>query len=180
MPIVFIHGVATRRGARYDQAVRARDALFRRYVYERLHLPAGLPVTNAYWGDDAAEFRWGNASVPTEGIEAFGVETPFEDVALAEFVDAELEAEDRALTSVANVDPELAFDLLWSVAAIGADETRIGQLAEVAHRASSIFPNLRLPISWLPTTTGYSNGLRRSCCQGAGVARTTRPSVRTR
>jgi hypothetical protein len=142
VPIVFVHGVATRTGVEYDDAVQARDALFRRYIYEHLHLPAGLPVTNAYWGDDAAEFRWGNASLPTEGVEAFGAEIPFEDVALAEFVDAELESEDTALTSVASVDPESAFDLLWSVTAIGADEHRIEQLAALAHRASNILPEV--------------------------------------
>lgn len=142
MPIVFIHGVATRRGAQYDHAVRARDALFRRYVYEHLRFPAGLPVTNVYWGDNAAEFRRGNASLPIEGIEAFGAETPFEDVALVEFVDAELQSEDHALTSVATADPESAFDLLWSVTAVGADETRMEQLAALAHHASSILPEL--------------------------------------
>jgi hypothetical protein len=142
VPVVFIHGVATRRGAHYDHAVRARDALFRRYVYEQLHLPASLPVTNAFWGDDAAEFRWGNVSVPAEGIEGFGAETPFEDVALAEFVDGELENEDRALISVASANPESAFDLLWSVAAIDAHETRMEQLVAFAHRASGILPDL--------------------------------------
>jgi hypothetical protein len=101
-----------------------------------------MPVTNAYWGDDAAEFRWENACLPTEGIEAFGAETPFEDVALAEFVDAELQDENRALTSVAAVDPESAFDLLWSVTAIGADETKLKQLAALAHGASSILPEV--------------------------------------
>lgn len=142
MPIVFIHGVAQRRGPKYDEAVRLRDALFRQYVYKHLRIPAEMPVTDAYWGDVAAEFRWGMASVPTEGIEPLGAEVPFEDVVLAEFVDTELEREDRVLTSVACVDPESAFDLLWSVAAMDANKPRLEQLAALAHRASSILPNL--------------------------------------
>jgi hypothetical protein len=99
-------------------------------------------VANAYWGGDAAEFRWGNASLPTAGVEAFGAEIPFEDVALVEFVDAELESEDSTLTSVASVDPELAFDLLWSVTAMDTDENGMEQLAALAHRASSILPEV--------------------------------------
>jgi hypothetical protein len=93
--------VATRRGTEYEEGVRARDALLREYVYDRLRLDRGIPVTSAYWGDDAAEFRWDQASVPTEGVEAFDPATPLEDVVLAEFVDAELDRDDRALVPVA-------------------------------------------------------------------------------
>ncbi|HEU4900874.1 MAG TPA: hypothetical protein VFX88_25385 [Actinomycetota bacterium] len=49
--------------------MRARDALFREYVHDRLRLDRGIPVANAYWGGDAAEFRWNHASVPAEGAE---------------------------------------------------------------------------------------------------------------
>jgi hypothetical protein len=138
MPIVFVHGVATRRGAHYDGAVKARDALLRRYFYDRLGLGADSAVTNAYWGDDAAAFRWNHGSVPTEGVESFGAETPFEDVLLAEYLDGDLEDDDRAIVSVAEEDPELAFDLLWSAAAFDADDELADGLAALAHRASGL------------------------------------------
>lgn len=142
MPIVFVHGLATRRRAAYAESVTARDALFRRYVYDDLGLPASEPVTNAYWGDVAAEFRWNHASVPTEGVESFGAETPLEDVVLAEFVEGDLERDDRALLPVARAEPESAFDLLWSAATIDADAETMEALAALAHRASRRLPHM--------------------------------------
>jgi hypothetical protein len=138
MPIVFIHGVATRHGAEYDKGVALRDALLRRYVYEHLHLDSAVPVTNAYWGDDASKFRWNHASLPTEGVEAFGPEVPLADVILAEFVDAELDRDDIALVSIAAADPEYAFDVLWIAAATAASDEDADVLAELAHRASGL------------------------------------------
>jgi broad specificity phosphatase PhoE len=140
MPIVFVHGVATRRGAEYEEAVTARNALFRRYVYDRLGLASTVPVTSAYWGDDAARFRWNHASVPAEGVESFGPATPLEDAILAEFVEGELDRDDRALVAVAEADPECAFDLLWSAAAIDADDEMADALASLAYRASQLLP----------------------------------------
>jgi hypothetical protein len=142
MAIVFVHGVATRRGTEYEEGVRARDALLREYVYDHLPLDRGIPVTSAYWGDDAAEFRWDNASVPTEGVEAFGPATPLEDVVLAEFVDAELDRDDRALVPVAAADPEAAFDLLWAASVVDADDATVEALAALAPRASRVLAGL--------------------------------------
>jgi hypothetical protein len=142
MAIVFVHGVATRRGTEYEEGVRARDALLREYVYDHLRLDRGMPVTSAYWGDDAAEFRWDHASVPTEGVEAFGPATPLEDVVLAEFVDAELDRDDRALVPVAAADPEAAFDLLWAASVVDADDATVEALAALAPRASRVLAGL--------------------------------------
>ena len=143
MPVVFVHGVATRRSADYREAVRARDALFGEYVYGRLGLDRGIPITNAYWGDDAAEFRWNNASVPVEGAERFGgTEVALEDVVLAEFVDGELARDDRALVPVAATDPEAAFDMLWAASLIDADDVTVEAMAALAPRASRVLSGL--------------------------------------
>ena len=142
MPIVFVHGVATRRGTQYDEAVALRDALLRRYVYDRLGLDAGVSVTNAYWGDEAADFRWHHASVPSEGVEAFGSDAPLEDVLLAEMVDGDIQSDDRVLLSIAVADPESAFDLLWSAAAKGVQGEDADAFSGLAQRASQLMPRL--------------------------------------
>ena len=45
--LVFVHGVATRQGADYDQAVRNRDALFAKVLFEDAELGIHTPL----WGD---------------------------------------------------------------------------------------------------------------------------------
>lgn len=146
MPIVFVHGVATRGGDRYDSAVAARDALFRRYMYEPLGYPEQTPLTSVYWGDEAAKFRWNSASVPVEGAESFGPSAPLEDRLLAEFVDGELESADRVLTEVAGTSVEAAFDLIWAAAAADADPELADALASVAVRASKLLPAVDVEI----------------------------------
>jgi hypothetical protein len=140
MPIVFVHGVATRRGHKYDLSVTLRNALLRQYVYDKLGFDVGVPVTDAYWGDDAAAFRWNHASVPIEGDEAFGRQAAFEDVILAEFVTADLQDVDKALVTIGATDPEAAFDVLWAAAAAGSDDDDADALATLAHRVSAAMP----------------------------------------
>lgn len=45
--LVFVHGVATRSGPTYDQAVKNRDSLFRKVLFE----DPGLSIHNPLWGD---------------------------------------------------------------------------------------------------------------------------------
>jgi hypothetical protein len=45
--LVFVHGVATRQGAEYDQAVKNRDALFAKVLFEDANLGIHTPL----WGD---------------------------------------------------------------------------------------------------------------------------------
>ena len=53
MPLVFVHGVATRRDPDYERGVAARNAMFRRYVYPALGWDDRLDPFNAYWGGEA-------------------------------------------------------------------------------------------------------------------------------
>jgi hypothetical protein len=77
VPLVYVHGVATRRGPDpelYDQGVRCRDALFRRFVLPGVVADPARPILSPYWGDDGAQPAWNHASVPVGGAEAFGAE----------------------------------------------------------------------------------------------------------
>lgn len=142
MPIVFIHGVATRRGNKYEHAVAVRDRLFRKYVYRALRLPAEVSVEEVYWGDEATGFRWANACVPVEGAESFGPNAPVEDWLLAEFVDGELPQPDEALTDIARVSAESVFDLIWAAAVLDVDPELLDDLVAIAVTASRVLPNV--------------------------------------
>ena len=83
MPLAFVHGVATRRTPEYERGVAARNALFRRYLYPALHWEDHIDPFAAYWGGDAAEFRWHHASLPEEDVETFGAPGSVEDEACA-------------------------------------------------------------------------------------------------
>ena len=72
MPLVFVHGVATRRSPDYERGVAARNALFRRYMYPALGWDDRIDPFTAYWGGDAAEFRWDHASLPQEDARPSG------------------------------------------------------------------------------------------------------------
>jgi hypothetical protein len=75
MAIVFVHGVSNRAGPAYE----ARKALIGRFCETHL---AGLLLGEStletasplfpYWGGDAADFRWDNASLPTGSFDALG------------------------------------------------------------------------------------------------------------
>jgi hypothetical protein len=123
VPIVFVHGVATRRDPRnpkdYDRRVAARTALIRRFLAPAFGLdPEAVRVLNPYWGDDAARFRWQGACLATRA-ERFGPA----DLALELLAETMLEAgtdavaPDRVLAGIARQSPGAAVDLLWSAAA---------------------------------------------------------------
>lgn len=72
MPMVFVHGVANRKSPAWLEAVRARDALFRRYLLASHRPDGGGPVEifNPYWGDFGGKLHWGGASLPLEDFAA--------------------------------------------------------------------------------------------------------------
>ena len=105
MPLVFVHGVATRRTPDYERGVAARNALFRRYLYPALRWNDRVDPFTAYWGGDAAEFRWHHASLPQEDVEAFGAAETAEDVLLAQISGGEEVDTDAPLSSLARHTP---------------------------------------------------------------------------
>jgi hypothetical protein len=83
LPLVFVHGVATRDGASYRTQVDGRDALFRRYLLSTAHRLDGAPVVidNPYWGDLGGRLRWGGASIPGDAAETLGADAVDRDLA---------------------------------------------------------------------------------------------------
>lgn len=72
MPLVFVHGVATRQKPEYVAEVAQRDALFRRLV-----LNPDAVVLNPDWGSQGVAFSPGLPWLPKAlGNEAFGVQRP--------------------------------------------------------------------------------------------------------
>ena len=138
MPLIFVHGVATRKNPDYERGVASRNAMFRRYVYPALGWDNRLDPFNAYWGDDAAEFRWHHASLPQGEVEAFGAAEPVDDVLLVQVTGGEDVDRDAPLSSLARRSVEDAVDLIWASAAQDVDEPEVAQaLAALAHRAST-------------------------------------------
>ncbi|MFC7446630.1 hypothetical protein [Rhodococcus daqingensis] len=78
MPVVFIHGVATRAGEQYQRGVAAREELIRRLLVDRMAASdprwAGMQVVSPYWGDLAVRHYWAQATLPPVGtLEDMGV-----------------------------------------------------------------------------------------------------------
>ena len=143
MPLVFVHGVATRRTPDYERGVAARNALFRRYLYPALRWNDRVDPFTAYWGGDAAEFRWHHASLPQEDVEAFGAAETAEDVLLAQISGGEEVDTDAPLSSLARHSVQDAVDLIWASTAQEVDDAEVAQaLAALAYRASDRMPEL--------------------------------------
>ena len=72
MPIVFVHGVNNRIEHPSYAARKARvDSCLKEILAPRLGLPAKeLGTFFPYWGGFGAKFRYGQASLPSEGPEA--------------------------------------------------------------------------------------------------------------
>jgi hypothetical protein len=143
MPLVFVHGVATRRNPDYERGVAARNALFRRYLYPAFRWDDRVDPFTAYWGGDAAEFRWHHASLPQEDVEAFGASESVEDGLLAQMSGGEAVDTDAPLSWLARRSVEDAVDLIWASTAQEVAEAEVAQaLAALAHRASDRMPEL--------------------------------------
>jgi hypothetical protein len=82
MPVIFVHGVATRidrpRG-KYERLARRRDQLFQRLALKGLLADVNQPIISPYWGDWGAHLAWDLASIPASHIEAFGEEEEVSD-----------------------------------------------------------------------------------------------------
>jgi len=70
MPVVYIHGVATR-STKADDTV---TGLMRRYLTDAIAPGGDLEIVYAYWGDVAASFAWGGASRPRTPLRGMGGE----------------------------------------------------------------------------------------------------------
>jgi hypothetical protein len=120
VPLVFVHGVNTRKSAEYDASVRARDAMFRCYCLSAIAGdPDNAKILNPYWGGKAATFPWnyGFAHDTQQKLEAFGAGSDFLDDALrdAGVTPTPVQRTD-VIVSVAKQRFADAVDLLWTAA----------------------------------------------------------------
>jgi len=99
MPLVFVHGVNTRRGNTleeqnvFDNRVKLLGEQFRHAVFaERVTAAGGLAVFAPFWGDLGVTFARDLASLPHAAVQALAVGQP-ETTPLQEAVSANLDAE---------------------------------------------------------------------------------------
>lgn len=153
MPLVFVHGVATRTDKGYDAGVATRDALIRRYLLAHHRRTDGQPVRilNPYWGGLGGTLHWDGASLPLDDIESLGSE----DAAFLE-LDAAVPAHDDGATKASPVLAAAhrsltdAVDLLWTASALALDgqpdqaqaddAARLAALAAAAARYAAAHP----------------------------------------
>ncbi|MFE3202594.1 hypothetical protein [Embleya sp. NPDC059237] len=154
MPVVFVHGVATRRSPAYERSSAQRSALLRSFLAPALRVPTdALTVLDAYWGDAASTFAWGHASLPGGGEERFGTAAPEESPVLASACAAHPETAAHApLTAVARTCLADAIDLLWTASSERALAAEAVELAELAVAAAS-YADRHADPSWLAAVT---------------------------
>jgi hypothetical protein len=139
MPLVFVHGVSTRRGPGFDGSVAARDALFRRFLLPAVSAePESVTILNPYWGDHGARPAWNHASLPAADVEALGAEDLATDQEMAALVGAAIPPDDpitpkAPLVATARRSVEDAIDLLWAGAA--ENPGKLSELSRSAQRA---------------------------------------------
>jgi len=153
MPVVFVHGVGTRRDSRYAKLEAVRAALVRSFL-----MPTTGPVSlfSPYWGGQAASFAWGNASLPGGAEEIFGPgeETPA--IMLGEVWQSEPPPDDRGVVEVARSSFADAIDLLFGTAAEAIELEEVDGFARLAVRAA----NLTRP-AWLDTVRDDVEAINR-------------------
>ncbi|MGJ5208134.1 hypothetical protein [Bradyrhizobium sp. HKCCYLR20261] len=98
MPLVYVHGVNTRRGATpadqrlFDDRVELMRQQFARVAFaDRVTAPGGLTTFTPYWGDLGVKFARGFASLPKSGVQTLAVQA----------------AVDLAVATTAKLDPEV-------------------------------------------------------------------------
>ncbi|GAA4604738.1 hypothetical protein BJY16_005123 [Actinoplanes octamycinicus] len=122
MPVVFVHGVATRKKPGTTRRFVKRWALLEEILFPALGGgDAAIGRYEAFWGDAGAELWWGGASLPRAGGERFGgFEPDGDDLILAEtlFGGAVTRPVDvaRPLLDAARGGLGQAVDLLWAYA----------------------------------------------------------------
>lgn len=82
MPLVYVHGVNTRRGATpqeqrvFDDRVKLLHEQFNVALADRVSAADGLKVFTPYWGDLGVKFARNFASLPQSGVQALAVGQP--------------------------------------------------------------------------------------------------------
>lgn len=146
MPIVFVHGVNTRKIADYEahRPPRKREDTYDEQIesikrkLSRHTLPLlperyrRMPILDAYWGNLGARFPRGMAALPRDDAEHFGGVDEIPVPLLEAAARRQGFGRGRVLLPVAQDSLDDLVDLLWSVADDGGDATLREQLTGLA------------------------------------------------
>ncbi len=152
MPVVFVHGVATRKNPRTARRLVKRWQLIEDILGPVL-VTGGVPLGRyeAFWGDEASKLHWHGASLPPAGGERFGgTASDEDDLVLAETlsggpIDRTVNI-GQPLIDAAAGGLSRAVDLLWTYTDIAAAP----ELADFIVRASAYAEKDPQP-AWLDT-----------------------------
>ncbi|MEU6486903.1 hypothetical protein [Streptomyces sp. NPDC046887] len=72
MPLVYVHGIANRRGRGAYRADALRDELFREHLLSALPGGRDQPLHTAHWGDLGGSLAWNGDSFPERGLQRLG------------------------------------------------------------------------------------------------------------
>ena len=161
MPVVFVHGVNVRQGSDYDELVRARDAMLRRFALTGLVPdPSTAKILNPYWGHYGVKLAWNGASVPTGSVQAFGLDANLAQLLLAEGSTPLPEDDQTAVLAIAKQSLPDAVDMIFAVALQEADSEDLDEVAALAAKAISYADHNPRP-AWLDSTSNDTIFLSR-------------------
>ncbi|HKO57684.1 MAG TPA: hypothetical protein VJ276_17590, partial [Thermoanaerobaculia bacterium] len=149
MPVVFVHGVNTRKGPGYEAGKLVTDTFLRKHLADATIDGKPLPVHAAdfpYWGDLGSTFAWEMASLPRAQMQALGGSA---DVDLQPILGHIRDAfpdlpTDQPLTALAQKRLSLAVDAINHIAltnAAAGDEKAIASFVVQASIFADANPN---------------------------------------
>jgi hypothetical protein len=157
MPVIFVHGVNTRKGPAYDSGVKVKTALLKRCLQgARINgktFGQISSVTFPFWGDLATTFAWDMASLPRSEMEALSVAADGDLRALLALVRDAIPGgvTEEPLLALAKRDFPQAVEVLATLALEQASaglEARVAEFVIAAQAFAAANPNP----SWLANT----------------------------
>jgi hypothetical protein len=155
MALVFIHGVANRKGVGgYEDNVKTRNLLFNRYLYANKPAAGLNDPLNPYWGGNASTLRWGGASIKGKGASPLGTKDAPTDLAALYLAGIDLKPDrTKIILTIARVHSlSAAMDALWYATwSESSDADRLA-LVELSKRAYAYEQGLKgASPPWLAT-----------------------------
>jgi hypothetical protein len=167
MPLVFVHGVNTRKivdddgihadpNDPYYQAEWMRNCYFREIVLPAVVAgPGATKILSPYWGHLGASMAWGNACLPLEAGEAFGTDaSEVYSRILSEMAPDILAPPDQLLLTLARKDLGRAVDALWAAAVFakpGAKPKAEAEAVAEFGRHAVAYVQSQPDLAWLQT-----------------------------
>lgn len=138
MPIVFVHGVNTRKGRAYNAQVEVTKTFLQEHLsgatindktltsLDKIHFP--------YWGDLGTKFAWNMASLPRGDLQALGgpVQPEIRAVAATLKDSSKSALGDEPLLEIAKQDFTLAVEVLASLLLANPPEGKASDVAQFA------------------------------------------------